>query len=90
LVSDGSLRIDVPDGKGGVSAKDVPMRSGMNEVTRAAYIRDCDVGLQRWNRLVAKAGRDFRFRPPSARFHRSIGIWGQCGDRPRGTPDRRP
>jgi benzoyl-CoA 2,3-epoxidase subunit B len=73
--SDQSLRIEVPDGKGGATAEDVPMRSAMNEVTRAAYVRDCDVGVQRWNRLVAEAGYDFCFRLPSTRFHRSIGVW---------------
>jgi hypothetical protein len=30
-----------------------PGKPRINEVTRAAYIRDCDVGVQRWNRLVA-------------------------------------
>jgi benzoyl-CoA 2,3-dioxygenase component B len=67
LASDQSLRIEVPDGEGGVAAEEVPMRSAMNEVTRAAYVRDCDVGVQRWNRLVAEAGCDFRFRLPSTR-----------------------
>ena len=50
------------------------MRSAMNEVTRAAYARDCDVGVQRWNRHAAEAGRDFRFRLPSTRLRRSIGV----------------
>jgi benzoyl-CoA 2,3-dioxygenase component B len=75
LASEESLRIEVPDRKGGVAAEDVPMRSAMNEVTRAAYVRDCDVGVQRWNRLLAEAGCDFRFRLPSTRFQRSIGVW---------------
>src|SRR5246500_3429049 len=75
LAIDQRLPIEVPDGKGGARAEDVPMRSAMNEVTRAAYVRDCDVGVQRWNRLVAEAGYDFCFRLPSTRFHRSIGVW---------------
>jgi len=69
------LRIETPDGKGGVTTEDVAMRSAMNEVTRGAYVRDCDVGVQRWNRLLAEDGHDFRFRLPSTRFHRSIGVW---------------
>ena len=36
------------------------MRNAMNEVTRAAYVRDCDIGVQRWNRLIEEAGHDFR------------------------------
>ena len=31
--------------------------------------------MQRRNRLVAAARRGFRFRLPSIRFHRSIGVW---------------
>jgi len=77
LAIDERLRIEAPDGKGGVSAEDVPMRSAMNEVTRTAYVRDCDVGVQRWNRLIAEAGYDFRFRLSSTRFRRSIGVWGR-------------
>ena len=86
LAIDQSLRIEVPDSKGGVSGEDVPMRNAMNEVTRAAYVRDCDVGVQRWNRLVAEAGYDFRFRLPSTRFHRAIGVWAEVETDPEGRP----
>ena len=86
LASEQTLRIDAPDGKGGVRAENVPMRSAMNEVTRGAYVRDCDVGVQRWNRLVAETGYDFRFALPSTRFHRSIGVWGGVATDPEGRP----
>jgi len=86
LASDESLRIELPDGKGGVTTEDVPMRSAMNEVMRAAYVKDCDVGVQRWNRLLAEAGYDFRFRLPSTRFHRSIGVWAGVATDPDGHP----
>src|SRR5690242_7918118 len=42
----GRLQIDLPDGKGGVIPEAVPMRSTMNEVSRAAYVKDCDIGVQ--------------------------------------------
>jgi len=84
LASDQSLRIELPDGKGEVAAEEVPMRNAINEVTRAAYVRDCDVGVQRWNRLVAEAGWDFRFRLPSTRFRRSIGVWAGVASDPEG------
>jgi len=83
---DQSLRIEAPDGIGGVKAEDVPMRSAMNEVTRAAYVRDCDVGVQRWNRLLAEARYDFRFRLPSPRFRRAIGVWARVATDPEGHP----
>jgi len=75
LATEQSLRVELPDGQGGVTAEDVPMRSAINEVTRAAYIRDCGTGLGRWNRLIGEAGNDFRFNLPSLRFHRSLGVW---------------
>jgi len=86
LATDQTLRIEAPDGQGGVTAEDVAMRSAMNEVTRAAYVRDCDVGVQRWNRLLTEAGNDFRFRLPSIRFHRAIGVWAGVATDPEGHP----
>jgi benzoyl-CoA 2,3-dioxygenase component B len=79
------LRIDLPDGKGGVTAEHVPLRNAINEVTRAAYVRDCGIGVQRWNRLIEDEGHDFRFRLPSIRFHRSIGVWGGAKTDPEGS-----
>jgi benzoyl-CoA 2,3-dioxygenase component B len=83
---DEGLRIDAPDGKGGVSSEDVSIRRAMNEVTRALYARDCDVGVQRWNRHAAESGRDVRFRLPSARLRRSIGVWAATRTDPEGQP----
>src|SRR5439155_9515710 len=84
LASDQSLRIEVPDGKGGVTAEDVPMRSAMNEVTRAAYVKDCSVGVERWNRLIGEAGFDFRLALPKPCFHRSLGVWTGVASDPEG------
>jgi benzoyl-CoA 2,3-dioxygenase component B len=71
----GRLQLELPDGKGGVILEEVPMRSAMNEVTRSLYVKDCDIGVQRWNRLIREAGWDFRLSLPSPRFHRSVGVW---------------
>ncbi len=79
-----SLRIELPDGQGGVTAEDVPMRSAMNEVTRAAYVRDCGIGIERWNRLIGEAGYNFRLALPSTRFHRAIGVWAGTPTDPEG------
>src|SRR5262249_26577103 len=86
IATERSLGLEMPDGKGGVTAEDVPLRSAMNEVTRTAYVRDCDVGVQRWNRLFGEAGYDFRFRLPSTRFNRSIGVWSGVSTDPDGRP----
>ena len=51
------------------------MRNAMNEVLRMSYVRDCELGLKRWNRQLARAGLSFQLRLPSPRFHRAIGVW---------------
>jgi benzoyl-CoA 2,3-dioxygenase component B len=77
-------RIELPNGKGGVTSEDVPMRSAMNEVTRAAYIRDCGIGVERWNRLIGEARYDFRLALPSPRFRRTLGAWAAVRTDPAG------
>jgi benzoyl-CoA 2,3-dioxygenase component B len=42
---------------------------------RESYLKDCEIGLKRWNRLIERAGFDFRLSLPSSRFRRSIGAW---------------
>jgi benzoyl-CoA 2,3-epoxidase subunit B len=71
----GRLRLDLPDGKGRVIPEDVPLRTAINEVSRAAYIKDCETGVQRWNRLIREAGYEFRLVLPSPRFRRLVGAW---------------
>jgi benzoyl-CoA 2,3-epoxidase subunit B len=82
---DGAMTIEVPDGKGGITTEAVPLRNAMNEVVRNAYVKECAVGVQRWNRFIAAAGFKNELRLPSARFRRSTGLWaGQPVD-PSGT-----
>jgi benzoyl-CoA 2,3-dioxygenase component B len=75
LCRDGAFTLEVPDGKGGVTTEEVPMRNAMNEVTRTAYIRDCEIGVKRWNRLISKAGYAQVLTLPSEHFRRGIGAW---------------
>ncbi len=56
-------------------AEDVPMLNALNEVMRESYLKDCDIGVKRWNRMIERAGHDFRITLPSSRFRRSIGPW---------------
>jgi benzoyl-CoA 2,3-epoxidase subunit B len=60
---------------GAVKTEDVPMRNAMNEVLRTSYVRDCELGLKRWNRQLERAGIAFRVALPSPRFRRAIGVW---------------
>jgi benzoyl-CoA 2,3-dioxygenase component B len=65
---------------------EVPMRNAMNAIARRAYLKDCDIGVQRWNRLIAKAGVDFKLRLPSERFRRTVGAYAGHYFTPEGEP----
>ena len=47
----------------------------MNEITRMEYVKDCNVGLTRWNMGIKRSGVDFEFALPSIRFRRMVGSW---------------
>ena len=53
----------------------VSLRNAMNEVMRDSYIKDCEIGLKRWNMQIKRAGYETVLRLPSSRFRRSIGSW---------------
>ena len=53
--------------------KDVPLLNALNEVLRDDYIRDSIGGVDRWNRVIDKAGIAFRLKVPHKAFHRNIG-----------------
>jgi len=53
--------------------KDVPMLNALNEVLRDDYIRDSVAGVERWNKVIEKAGIAFRLEVPHKAFHRNIG-----------------
>ena len=76
--------LELPDGNGGLRTESVPMRNAMNEVTRNGYVRDCEIGVKRWNRIIEKAGFDVRLNLPSPRFRRAIGSWANAPVDPTG------
>lgn len=53
--------------------KEVPMLNALNEVLRDDYIRDSVAGVERWNRVIDKAGIPLRLKVPHKAFHRNIG-----------------
>src|SRR6185436_18672544 len=65
-----NIKLVTPEGE-----QDVPMLNALNEVMRESYIKDCEIGLKRWNRAIERAGHAFRLTLPSSRFRRSIGAW---------------
>ena len=82
----GDYELEIPDNAGGVKVETISMRNAMNEVMRAAYIRDCENGVKRWNGIIQKAGIDFELRLPSAKFRRTVGSWANVPTDPSGTP----
>ena len=63
--------LNVQDGK--LSEKEVPMLNALNEVLRDDYIKDSIGGVERWNRVIDKAGIPFRLKVPHKAFNRKIG-----------------
>jgi len=70
VLRDKQLKLLIPDGE-----QEVPMLNALNEVMRESYLKDCEIGLKRWNRQIERAGFDLRLTLPSSRFRRSIGAW---------------
>jgi benzoyl-CoA 2,3-dioxygenase component B len=63
--------LNVHDGR--LVEKEVPMLNALNEVLRDDYIKDSIGGVERWNKVIEKAGIPFRLRVPHKAFHRNIG-----------------
>jgi len=71
LKNDSYPILEVRDGK--LVEKEVPMLNALNEVLRDDYIKDSVGGVKRWNKVIEKAGLDFRLTVPHKAFHRNIG-----------------
>jgi benzoyl-CoA 2,3-dioxygenase component B len=65
-----TFELETPEGR-----QTVGLRNAMNEVARGAYVKDCELGLKRWNMAIKRAGHDFELKLPSTRFRRAIGAW---------------
>jgi benzoyl-CoA 2,3-dioxygenase component B len=83
---DTEMSIHVPDGKGGLTNQTISTRNGMNEITRLEYVKDCNIGVTRWNMGIKRAGVDFELRLPSTRFRRQVGMWSGVPTTPEGQP----
>jgi benzoyl-CoA 2,3-dioxygenase component B len=79
VLRDVTMTVQTPQGP-----ETVPMLNALNEVMRESYLKDCDIGVKRWNRQIERAGHAFRITLPSSRFRRSIGPWAGVPVDPRG------
>ncbi len=64
--------------------KEVPMLNALNEVLRDDFIADSVAGVNRWNKVIEKAGIPVRLTPPHKAFHRNIGALAQVKVSPDG------
>jgi benzoyl-CoA 2,3-dioxygenase component B len=58
---------------GEVRATDVPALSALNMRLRDDYVKDCQKGIDRWNRAIHAFGIPFEIRLPHVAFNRRIG-----------------
>ncbi len=86
VCADSTFELEVPDGEGGIKKETVPMRNAMNEIARDAYVKDCEIGVKRWNMAIKRGGQDFQLALPSRRFRRAIGAWAGVPTDPAGAP----
>ena len=71
LKGDHYRSLEVKDGK--LVEREVPMLNSLNEVLRDDYIKDSIAGINRWNKVMEKAGVSFRLQAPHKAFNRHIG-----------------
>jgi benzoyl-CoA 2,3-dioxygenase component B len=58
---------------GALVEEEVPALKAINSRLLDDYIADCQTGIERWNRAIAKAGVDFCITQPHKGFNRRIG-----------------
>jgi benzoyl-CoA 2,3-epoxidase subunit B len=74
--------LEVRDGQ--LVEKQAPMLNALNEVLRDDYIKDSIAGVERWNRVIEKAGIPFRLKAPHKAFNRAIGALSAVKTTPEG------
>jgi benzoyl-CoA 2,3-dioxygenase component B len=72
LATEGIVAIETIS-EGGIKPREVPLRNALNEILRGEYLKDCERGLARWNKILADEGIEERLYLPSRRFHRRVG-----------------
>jgi len=63
--------LEVRDGK--LVITDAPALNALNEKLRDDYVKDALAGIERWNRIIEKAGLPMRLKAPHKAFNRKIG-----------------
>jgi benzoyl-CoA 2,3-dioxygenase component B len=58
---------------GAIVREDTPALSALNMRLRDDFVDDANAGVTRWNRVLERAGLEFRLRLPHVAFNRRIG-----------------
>jgi benzoyl-CoA 2,3-dioxygenase component B len=74
--------LKVVDGE--IRLVDEPALTALNLRLRDDYTQDCAKGIERWNRIIEKAGVNFRLELPHVAFHRQIGQFAGVEATPKG------
>ena len=53
--------------------EDVPALNAINARLLDDYMRECQGGLDRWNRIISESGINFEIKPPHTAFSRRVG-----------------
>ncbi len=73
-LTDDSVWLDtIEDGE--LRQIEVAALTALNHDLRGEYIRDCQTGVARWNRILDNAGIDYRLRLPHVGFNRKVGTF---------------
>jgi benzoyl-CoA 2,3-dioxygenase component B len=70
-----SIMVDALGEDGSIAQTEVGALVGLNADLRAEYVRDCQTGVERWNRILADAGIGARLRLPHVAFNRKVGAF---------------
>ena len=82
-LNDDTYRVwDLVDGK--AVQKEAPALTAINMRLRDDYKRDAAGGIGRWNKIIKRAGIDFRLSMPHEAFHRQIGVFSAIKSDPEG------
>ena len=83
----GNDMFHVPELRGdNVIMAEAPALTAINERLRNDYRDDCQRGVDRWNKIIAKAGADYTLTLPHNAFHRNIGTFQAMHFTPQGKP----
>ncbi len=69
---------------GAIAQEAVPALSALNMRLRDDYVQDCQGGVNRWNKVIEKAGIPFRLALPHVAFNRKIGEFSRIHADPEG------